>query len=79
MRVKLFAVLRDVVGAGEASIELSPNATAGDAVNALCAQHPGLAAFAERVAVAVNMAYVGRDVRLTEGDEVALIPPVSGG
>jgi molybdopterin converting factor small subunit len=31
------------------------------------------------VAVAVNMAYVGRDVRLTEGDEVALIPPVSGG
>jgi molybdopterin synthase catalytic subunit len=72
--VKLFAALREQRGAREVEVELAEGATVDDVWNAL-----ELGAEPTGLVYAVNRAYAGRDTRLSEGDEVALIPPVSGG
>ena len=74
VRVRLFAALRERAGADEVELELPDGAVVGDAlaqVSALTADLP--------VVMAVNREYAGADQRLSAGDEIALIPPVSGG
>jgi MoaE-MoaD fusion protein len=72
--VRLFAGLRERAGTGARELELDDGATAGDVWAALeLGERPG------GLAVAVNRRYVGEAERLADGDEVALIPPVSGG
>jgi molybdopterin synthase catalytic subunit len=78
VRVLLFAQYRDAVGTGELSLELPAGATASDAVAALRAQRPTPLIPAKPV-VAVNMNYASLAEVLTEGDELALLPPVAGG
>jgi MoaE-MoaD fusion protein len=72
--VRLFAALRERAGTGRRELELPQGATAGDVFAALeiGAEPPGLA-------YAVNQEYSERSAALNDGDEVALIPPVSGG
>jgi molybdopterin synthase catalytic subunit len=72
--VRLFAGLRELAGARAREIELPAGATAADVWPALELgdEPPGLL-------LAVNKSYAPRDTLLSEGDEVALIPPVSGG
>jgi len=72
--VRLFAGLRELAGTRATEVELPEGATAGDVWPALelGTEPPG-------VLIAVNKAYADRDRVLTAGDEVALIPPVSGG
>jgi molybdopterin synthase catalytic subunit len=77
--VKLFAAGRALAGASEATIELGPHATAGDVRRALAEQHAALAALAGRSLIAVNAEYADDATPLAAGDDVALIPPVSGG
>lgn len=74
MAVKLFAGLRERAGTRERALELPDGAVAGDVWPALALgdEPPGLL-------VAVNHAYAERTTPLADGDEVALIPPVSGG
>jgi MoaE-MoaD fusion protein len=72
--VKLFAGLRERAGTGEQRVELPEGATAGDVWSAL-----GLGEEPPGLLYAVNKEYAERDRPLAEGDEVALIPPVSGG
>ena len=80
LQVRLFALARDAAGTDRAVLELNgPTATAAEAVAALAEQYPALAPHAARLAVAVNLEYVPRDYVLKDGDELALIPPVSGG
>jgi len=79
IRVKLFAILKDAAGTGAFILELPEGATAGDVREPLIEQYPGLARYIPRVAFAVNQTYASIDVKLSPGDEVALIPPVSGG
>ena len=79
VRVKCFAIARDLAGFAERLIELPDRATAGDALAAIVATAPALASAAGRFALAVNLEYAGRGHLLSDGDEVALIPPVSGG
>jgi MoaE-MoaD fusion protein len=72
--VKLFAALRERAGTGERHLELENGATAGDVW--------GLLELGDEPAgllYAVNKEYAERDRALADGDEVALIPPVSGG
>jgi MoaE-MoaD fusion protein len=72
--VRLFAGLREHAGAGRRELELRDGARVGDVWPALeLGEEPAGLVFA------VNRAYVERDRGLAEGDEVALIPPVSGG
>lgn len=80
VRVLLFAALRDAVGASEVTVPLAPEAaTTGALLDALGERHPAIAAARGSVRVAVNQRYVRGDAPLAEGDDVALITPVSGG
>lgn len=79
IRVRLFAVLRDAAGVGEVELELPDGATAREVANPLAEQYPGIARHLPRIAYAVNRNYAPPDAPLQDGDEVALIPPVSGG
>lgn len=77
--VKLFAAGRDLAGSGEVVVELSPGADVGELRQVLAAQLPQLAPLAARSLVAVNAEYAQDSTLVSEGDELALIPPVSGG
>jgi len=72
--VRLFAGLRERAGAGERTVELPEGARAGDVWPAL-----ELGDEPDGLLYAVNREYAPRDRELADGDEVALIPPVSGG
>jgi len=78
--VRLFAILRERAGSDSVEIELDDGATVDDALAAL-AERPGLAELLERMPVrmAVNRDYADADTPLAAGDELALVPPVSGG
>jgi molybdopterin synthase sulfur carrier subunit len=77
--VKLFAVLRDKAGVAELRLPLPEGALVSDAMEVVLQRHPVLAPFANRVACAVNLVRVDRQTVLNDGDELALLPPVSGG
>ena len=79
VRVRLFASLREGAGAPERQLELAEGATAEAAWQALVAGHPSLAPKRASLAVAVNRAYASFETMLQDSDEVAFIPPVSGG
>jgi molybdopterin synthase catalytic subunit len=74
IRVRLFAGLRERVGTGENEMELPEGARAGDVWDVL-----QIGPEPQGLAYAVNRAYVDREHPLTDGDELAIIPPVSGG
>jgi molybdopterin converting factor subunit 1 len=80
VRVRLFAVLRERAGSDSVEIELAEDATVADALERLAASPP-LAELLERMPVrlAVNRSYADAATRLAPGDELALIPPISGG
>lgn len=77
--VRLFARLREIADAGELRMELADGATVRDAWQALAASHHGIAPYATSVSCAVNADYSRMSAPLTDGDEVAFLPPVSGG
>lgn len=72
--MKLFAALREQAGTRERSLDLADGASVDDVWPAL-----GLGEEPQGLVYAVNRAYVERGAPLADGDEVALIPPVSGG
>lgn len=79
VRVKLFAALRESVDRAETAVELPAGATAGDVRAALVERHPRLRDLLHACRVARGVEFVADSEPLAEGDEVALIPPVSGG
>jgi MoaE-MoaD fusion protein len=72
--VRLFAQLRERAGAGEVELELPEGASVADALHELSGLADGLP-----LVMAVNREYASEEVVLSAGDELALIPPVSGG
>ena len=76
--VRLFASYREAAGVGRMELELPPGATVKDAIFKILKDHP-LIAEGRQVVIAKNHDYVTPDEPLADGDEVALIPPVSGG
>jgi molybdopterin synthase catalytic subunit len=78
--VRLFAILRERAGRDSVEIELPEGATVGDAFERLAAA-PGLGELIERLPLrmAVNREYAGDGTAIAPGDELALIPPISGG
>ena len=78
-RPVFFAILKDKTGRETVEIELSPGATVADAFTLLADSERELIAWLPKVAPAVNRDYVSREHVLHDGDELALIPPVSGG
>jgi selenide, water dikinase len=80
VHVRLFAILRERAGTEWVELQLPAGALVSDALRAL-STHAGLQGVLERLPVqlAVNREYAPPGTRLHEGDELALIPPVSGG
>jgi molybdopterin synthase catalytic subunit len=78
--VRLFAILRERAGRDSLTLELAEGATVADALEALAGE-PTLGGLLGRLplGVAVNREYAGLDATLSAGDELALIPPISGG
>jgi molybdopterin synthase catalytic subunit len=77
--VRYFAMIREVVGRAAERRQVSAGTTAGDLFDQLIAEHPRLERMRPVTMLMVNQAYVRADHRLDDGDEVAFIPPVSGG
>jgi molybdopterin synthase catalytic subunit len=75
VRVRLFAALRELAGTAERDLELPDGARVGD----VWARMPELGAEPPGLLYAVNKEYVDAGRELADGDELAVIPPVSGG
>ena len=79
MTVLLFGVTRDIVGRGSLTLEQTDGLkTVGDLKRQLMDEFPALRELSS-LAVAINQNYAGEADTLQEADEIALIPPVSGG
>ncbi len=77
--IRLFARLRELAGATELRRELGAGATARQAWDSLATEFPALADYQPAVSCAVNQEYAHWTTALGDGDEVAFLPPVSGG
>ncbi|HUP54426.1 MAG TPA: MoaD family protein, partial [Methylomirabilota bacterium] len=79
VRIRLFAIQRELAGTREVGLDLADGATVSDAWDALVDRYPALAPGRAFVRFARNGAYAEAETAVEEGDEVAMIPPVSGG
>ena len=79
IKVLFFASCRDAVGHKSCDWEIAEGCRVADLQRELVAAYPQLAAVQQMLSVAVNAEYAGSHTVLKAGDEVALIPPVSGG
>jgi molybdopterin converting factor subunit 1 len=77
--VRYFAGHRDIVGRAEERVELGDDSTVGVLWELLVARYPRLGGYSGRLLYAVNQEFGTLETDLHDGDEVALIPPVSGG
>ena len=77
--VLLFASCRESVGRRNVTLQMDQGSRVGDLRHSLATELPALAGIAPSVSIAVNEEYVQDECPLRDGDEVALIPPVSGG
>jgi molybdopterin synthase catalytic subunit len=77
--VLFFGVLKDVVGRSSETVDLPQGARVLDVIFHYAREAPRLEAMAPSLAISVNREYAGADQALREGDEVGLLPPVSGG
>ena len=77
--VRLFARLRDIAGAAELPRDVTPGATIGSIWRQLVGEFPDFAGYERSISSAVNADYARMDHLVHDGDEVAFLPPVSGG
>jgi molybdopterin converting factor subunit 1 len=81
VKVKLlfFASCRDIVGVRDLELEVDEDIIIADLKEQLIALYPRLRAIKKVLSVAVNAQYVHDSYEISSGDEIAFIPPVSGG
>ena len=78
-KVRLFARLSELAGAREVEVEVGEGLSAAEVYKALCREYPALSGLNGSLRYAVNGEYAEGSHPVSDGDEVALIPPVSGG
>jgi molybdopterin converting factor subunit 1 len=79
IRVKLFAVAKQLAGRGEVAVEVDDGATVADVKRALVKEVPALAEVVSHARWAVDAEFANGDESISPKSEIALIPPVSGG
>lgn len=77
--VKLFAIYQETYQAEQLTWQMPKTAIAADVLERIFAEHPHLADWRDVTRLGVNLDFVEADTPLKSGDEVVLIPPVSGG
>jgi molybdopterin converting factor subunit 1 len=79
VNVRLFARLRDIAGTPDLAREVPPGATVADVWRKLVAEFPEMARYDSSISSAVNADYAKMGTALSDNDDVAFLPPVSGG
>ena len=79
IKVKLFAVFRDIVGAKEEELDVEPGITVQRLLDSYIVRFPQMARFREHIILSVNKEYGPPGKVLKDRDEVSFLPPVSGG
>ncbi|WP_159784237.1 MoaD/ThiS family protein [Sodalinema gerasimenkoae] len=77
--IKLFAAYQEAYQRDELTWHVPPNSTVSTVLDRCIADHPNLAPWRDRTRFGINLEFVEPDAPLQDGDEVVLIPPVSGG
>ena len=77
--VKLFAIFQEVFATDEIQVKLNSGASVSEIFDRLVSQHPNLEQWRSLTRYAINLSFAESNTILKNGDEVALIPPVSGG
>ena len=77
--VRLFARLKEIAGAPELERVVTSGTTVGDVWRGLTREFPELAPYERSISTAINADYARMDQVVGDGDEVAFLPPVSGG
>jgi len=77
--IRLFARLRDIAGSGDLVRDAPPGSTVADVWRGLVAEFPEMARYDSSISSAVNEDYAKMTAALSDGDEIAFLPPVSGG
>ena len=79
IHLRLFSTYRDIVGVGEMDIKLTQGSCLRDLLDVLTSKYPELKSLERKVLLAVNREFAALDAVLSQGDEVALMPPIGGG
>ena len=77
--IRLFARLREIAGTGELVLDLAAPTTIGAVWAELASRYGDLAPYGASVSAARNLEYARMDTAVSDGDEIAFLPPVSGG
>ena len=77
--VKLFASYKEKAGTSQLTVELREESTVGDLAAEVLSRHPTVISDVTKLVVAINDEFREHSFKLSDGDEAALIPPVSGG
>jgi molybdopterin synthase sulfur carrier subunit len=77
--LKLFAVYQEAYGVPELVLTLAQGTTVAEVCDRICQEHPELTQWRPLTRYGVNLQFVSPETVLQDGDEVVLIPPVSGG
>ncbi len=77
--LKLFAIYQEALGMPEQMMTLPVGTTAGEVCDRLLTEHPNLSPWRDLTRFGINLQFAAADTPLQEGDELVLIPPVSGG
>ena len=77
--VQLFARLRELAGRSDTTCEVAPGASVADVWQTLERAHPAIAPLRSAVSAAVNAEFAAMTTTVHEGDDIAFLPPVSGG
>ena len=75
----LFAKFKEIANVGNFDLDLPAGADVNEAIDKICLQYPSLKLEEAKFLISVNYDYANHSKFLQEGDEIALIPPVSGG
>lgn len=79
IKILLFAALREIAQVSEFAVEAVEAISCEEAMARLAAYYPDITGLLPQCAVAKNGVFTGRDVLLAQGDELAVLPPASGG
>jgi len=79
IRTQFYAQLRDLVGSHEMDVDLAQGATVGDLLDQIYAQQPKLRQHDKSILIGAGVAFVDRNYKLKEGEEISIMPPVQGG
>lgn len=79
VRVRVFAALREILSKDEVEVELSEGTTVEGLWEQLVADDDRLTPFTKSINFALNHEFVGKETELSPDDEIAFLPPVSGG